>query len=66
MASQAGGGGMPPQKSGSHGSVSEPRGRERSHAGRGAVLIVLCAPVTLITRRTARTATSQAEPTLSN
>ena len=32
----------------------------------GAGLIVLCAPVTLIMRRAARTATSQAEPTLSD
>ena len=32
----------------------------------GGVLLVLCAPVTLITRRAARTATSQAEPTLSD
>jgi MFS family permease len=32
----------------------------------GGVLIVLCAPVTLITRRTARAAANQAEPTLSD
>ena len=48
------------------GSIADHWGAGRSFVILGAVLIVLCAPVTLITRRAARTATSQAEPTLSD
>src|ERR1700747_2003175 len=48
------------------GSIADRWGAGRSFVILGAVLIVLCAPVTLITRRAARTATSQAEPTLSD
>jgi MFS family permease len=46
------------------GSIADHWGAGRSFVILGAVLIVLCAPVTLITRRAARTATGQAEPTL--
>ena len=46
------------------GSIADHWGAGRSFVILGAVLIVLCAPVALITRRVARTATSQAEPTL--
>src|SRR6516164_5400797 len=48
------------------GSIADHWGAGRSFVILGAVLIVLCAPVTLITRRAARTATSQMKPTLSN
>lgn len=48
------------------GSIADHWGAGRSFVILGAVLIALCAPVTLITRRAARTATSQAEPTLSD
>ena len=48
------------------GSIADHWGAGRSFVILGAVLIALCAPVTLITRRAARMATSQAEPTLSD
>ena len=48
------------------GCIADHWGAGRSFVVLGAVLIVLCAPVTLITRRAARTATSQAEATLSD
>ena len=48
------------------GSIADHWGAGRSFVILGAVLIVLCAPVTLITRRAARTATSQAEPSVSD
>ncbi len=48
------------------GSIADHWGAAPSFVILGAGLIVLCAPVTLIIRRAARTATSQAEPTLSD
>jgi hypothetical protein len=48
------------------GSIADHWGAGRSFVILGAVLIALCAPVTLITRRAARMATSQAKPTLSD
>ena len=48
------------------GSIADHWGAAPSFVILGAGLIVLCAPVTLIMRRAARTATSQAEPTLSD
>jgi MFS family permease len=45
------------------GAIADHWGAGQSFVILGTVLIVLCAPVTLITRRAARTATSQAEPT---
>ena len=48
------------------GSIADHWGAGQSFVILGAVLIALCAPVTLITRRAARMATSQAEPTLSD
>jgi len=48
------------------GSIADQWGADRSFVILAAVLIVLCAPVILIARRAARTATSQAEPTLSD
>ena len=48
------------------GSIADHWGAGRSFVILGAFLIVLCAPVTLITRRAARTATSQMKPTLSD
>jgi hypothetical protein len=41
-----------------------PAGGSQSFVILGTVLIVLCAPVSLITRRAARTATNQTKPTL--
>jgi fucose permease len=48
------------------GSIADHWGAGRSFVILGAVLIAPCAAVTLITRRAARMATSQAEPTLSD
>ena len=48
------------------GGIADHWGAGQSFVILGAVLIVLCAPVTLITRRAARTATNQAKPTLSD
>jgi fucose permease len=47
------------------GVIADHWGAGQSFVILGAILIVLCAPVTLITRRAARTVT-QAEPTLSD
>src|ERR1700730_9444178 len=44
------------------GTIADHWGASQSFVILGTVLIVLCAPVTLITRRAARTATNQAEP----
>ena len=44
------------------GAIADHWGASQSFVILGTVLIVLCAPVTLITRRAARTATNQAEP----
>ena len=46
------------------GAIADRWGAGHSFVILGTVLIVLCAPVALITRRAARTATNQAEPTL--
>jgi MFS family permease len=46
------------------GMIADHWGAGQSFVILGAVLIVLCGPVTLITRRAARTATNQPEPTL--
>jgi MFS family permease len=48
------------------GGIADHWGAGQSFVILGIVLIVLCAPVTLITRRAARTTTEQAEPTLSD
>jgi MFS family permease len=48
------------------GAIADHWGAGQSFVILGTVLIVLCAPVTLITRRAARIATNQAEPTLSD
>jgi hypothetical protein len=48
------------------GSIADHWGAGPSFVILGGVLIVLCAPVALITRRAAQTATNQAEPTLSD
>jgi len=48
------------------GGIADHWGAGQSFVILGTVLIVLCAPVTLITRRAARTTTNQAEPTLSD
>jgi len=48
------------------GGIADHWGAGQSFVILGAVLIVLCGPVTLITRRAARMATNQAEPTLSD
>jgi len=48
------------------GGIADHWGAGQSFVILGTVLIVLCAPVTLITRRAARTATNQAKPTLSD
>ena len=48
------------------GGIADHWGAGQSFVILGAVLIVLYAPVTLITRRAARTATNQAKPTLSD
>src|SRR5271155_1133586 len=46
------------------GAIADHWGAGQSFVILGTLLIVLCAPVTLITRRAARTATNQAEPTV--
>ena len=46
------------------GAIADHWGAGQSFVILGTVLIVLCAPVSLITRRAARTATNQTEPTL--
>jgi len=46
------------------GAIADRWGAGHSFVILGTVLIVLCAPVSLITRRAARTATNQTEPTL--
>jgi hypothetical protein len=48
------------------GGIADHWGAGRSFVILGAILLVLCAPVTLITRRAARIAAQQAEPTLSD
>ena len=48
------------------GSIADHWGAGRSFVILGAVLIVLCAPVILITRRAARTATTPTEPSSSD
>jgi len=48
------------------GTIADHWGAGRSFVILGAVLIVLCAPVILITRRAARSAANYAEPTLGN
>ena len=48
------------------GGIADHWGAGQSFVILGAILIVLCGPVTLITRRAARMATNQAEPTLSD
>jgi MFS family permease len=48
------------------GAIADHWGAGESFVILGTVLIVLCAPVTLITRRAARTAANRAEPTLSD
>ena len=48
------------------GGIADHWGAGRSFVILGAVLIVLCAPVTLITRRAARTATTPTEPSSSD
>jgi MFS family permease len=48
------------------GSIADHWGADRSFVFLGAVLIVLCAPVALITRRVARMATTPAEPSSSD
>ena len=48
------------------GAIADHWGAGQSFVILGTVLIVLCTPVTLITRRAARTATNQAKPTLSD
>jgi fucose permease len=47
------------------GAIADQWGAGQSFVILGTVLIVLCAPVTLITRRAARTASDQANPTSS-
>jgi fucose permease len=44
------------------GAIADHWGAGQSFVILGTVLIMLCAPVTLITRRAARTATNQVEP----
>lgn len=46
------------------GAIADRCGAGQSFVILGAVLIMLCAPVTVITRRAAKTATNHAEPTL--
>ena len=46
------------------GAIADHWGAGQSFVILGTLLMVLCAPVTLITRRAARTATNQAEPTV--
>jgi MFS family permease len=46
------------------GAIADHWGAGQSFVILGTILIVLCAPVTLITRRAARTGTNQVEPTL--
>jgi fucose permease len=46
------------------GAIADHWGAGQSFVILGTVLIVLCVPVTLITRRAGRTATNQAEPTV--
>jgi MFS family permease len=48
------------------GVIADHWGAGQSFVILGTILLVLCAPVTLITRRAARTATNQPEPTLSD
>jgi hypothetical protein len=48
------------------GCIADRWGADQSFVILGIVLIVLCAPVTLITRRAARTTTDQAQATLSD
>ena len=48
------------------GGIADHWGAGRSFVILGAVLIVLCAPVILITRRAARTATTPTEPSSSD
>ena len=48
------------------GAIADHWGAGQSFVILGTVLMVLCTPVTLLTRRAARTAKNQAKPTLSD